>query len=112
MGIAGKIEKRIRFLFSRGLLPAVLTFALLLLGGCSAADQEPEVQRTEEESAKLQIGMSFDSFVIERWLRDRDFFVMTAQDLGAEVNVQVANGDVQEQIHALREKLRAPLVPI
>ena len=80
----------------------ILALGLLLLGGCSAADQQPEVQRTEEESAKLQIGMSFDSFVIERWLRDRDLFVMTAQGLGADVNVQVANGDVQEQISQIR----------
>ena len=84
------------------LLSAVLTAVLFLLTGCSAARQEPEAQRTEEESARLQIGMSFDSFVIERWLRDRDLFVMTAQELGADVNVQVANGDVQEQISQIR----------
>ena len=33
-------------------------------------------------------GVTFDSFVIERWERDRDIFVSTAKDLGAEVNVQ------------------------
>ncbi|MBO5246595.1 MAG: substrate-binding domain-containing protein [Eubacterium sp.] len=49
------------------------------------------------ETGKLQIGMSFDSFVIERWLRDRDVFVSTAKELGAEVNVQNANGDIEEQ---------------
>ncbi len=85
-----------------GLLPLLLAAALFLLGGCSAVHQEPEAQRTEEESAQLQIGMSFDSFVIERWLRDRDLFVMTAQELGADVNVQVANGDAQEQISQIR----------
>ena len=46
----------------------------------------------------IQIGLSFDSFVIERWMRDRDVFVSTAQSLGAQVNVQIANGDVEEQI--------------
>ena len=86
----------------RRLFPLLFMMGALFLGGCSAARQEPEVQRTEEESAKLQIGMSFDSFVIERWLRDRDLFVMTAQELGADVNVQVANGDVQEQISQIR----------
>ena len=39
-----------------------------------------------------------DSFVIERWIRDRDVFVATARDLGAEVNVQDAGADAQEQI--------------
>ena len=41
--------------------------------------------------------MSFDSFVIERWQRDRDIFVSTAKELGAEVNVQNANGDLEQQ---------------
>ena len=39
-----------------------------------------------------------DSFVIERWIRDRDVFVATARELGAEVNVQDAGADVKEQI--------------
>ncbi|MBO7362332.1 MAG: substrate-binding domain-containing protein, partial [Lachnospiraceae bacterium] len=41
--------------------------------------------------------MSFDSFVIERWQRDRDVFVSTAKELGATVNVQNANGDIEKQ---------------
>ena len=41
--------------------------------------------------------MSFDSFIIERWQRDRDVFVSTAKEYGAEVNVQNASGDVEEQ---------------
>ena len=41
--------------------------------------------------------MCFDSFVIERWQRDRDVFVSTAKELGAEVNVQNANGDPAKQ---------------
>ncbi len=49
------------------------------------------------EEDTIQIGMSFDSFVIERWLRDRDVFVSTARELGAEVNVQNANGSIEEQ---------------
>lgn len=70
---------------------------MMVLGGCSIR-KEAEPAMEEKKERKLQIGMSFDSFVIERWLRDRDLFVATAQDLGAEVNVQVANGDYQEQI--------------
>ena len=52
---------------------------------------------TEEESDKIQIGFSMDSYLIERWQRDRDVFVSTAKELGAEVNVQNANGDIEEQ---------------
>lgn len=69
---------------------------LLLLTGCGGRTEEPGKQEAEEEC--LQIGLSFDSFVIERWIRDRDMFVSTAKSLGADVNVQIANGSVEEQI--------------
>lgn len=75
--------------------------ALLLLGGCRR--EQPQTQaELPKEPEKLRIGMSFDSFVIERWIRDRDFFTLTAQNLGAEVNVQTANGEVEEQISQIR----------
>ncbi len=74
---------------------------VLLLAGCGREERSEEKEPRESEE-RLQIGMSFDSFVIERWLRDRDLFVMTAKDLGADVNVQVANGDVEEQISQIR----------
>lgn len=78
------------------LLITVLMLALCM-AGCGTQKQETVKQETTEEE-KLQIGLSFDSFVIERWLRDRDMFVSTAQSMGADVNVQVAGGDVDEQI--------------
>lgn len=59
-------------------------------------DKKNENSETVEEE-KMQIGMSFDSFVIERWLRDRDVFVSTAKEFGVEVNVQNANGNIEEQ---------------
>lgn len=74
-----------------------MLFILLMSGGCARNEEKEEVERTETEPV-LQIGMSFDSFVIERWQRDRDVFVSTAKELGAEVNVQNANGDLEEQI--------------
>ena len=70
---------------------------LLLIAGCGSKQPEKTADVSTEEK-KIQIGLSFDSFVIERWIRDRDVFVSTAQELGAEVNFQSANGDVQEQI--------------
>lgn len=69
---------------------------ICLLSGC---EKQPETEEVEEEQEdKIQIGFSFDSFLIERWERDRDIFVTTAKELGAEVNVQNANGDVNQQI--------------
>ncbi|HET8646966.1 MAG TPA: substrate-binding domain-containing protein, partial [Vicinamibacteria bacterium] len=42
---------------------------------------------------KPKIGLSMDTLKEERWQRDRDLFVARAQELGAEVLVQAANGD-------------------
>lgn len=81
---------------TRMLLSAVL-LAGILLTGCGGKNGEEELI-SERESPKIQIGLSFDSFVIERWMRDRDVFVSTARSLGADVNVQNANGSVEEQI--------------
>lgn len=50
------------------------------------------------DSGNVTIGIVFDSFVIERWERDRDIFTATARELGADVLVGNANGDVDEQI--------------
>ena len=69
----------------------------LVLNGCTAQQSQPDDSVDAEDSGP-QIGLSIDSFVIERWIRDRDIFVSSAENLGAEVNVQNANGDVDEQI--------------
>ena len=69
---------------------------MLLLTSCGEGEGGKNVNSSQEEE-KIQIGMSFDSFVIERWQRDRDVFVSMAKELGAEVNVQNANGDIEEQ---------------
>lgn len=73
-----------------------LLCAAALLTGCSPAEKSFSTEQ-QEAPGNIQIGMSFDTFVLERWLRDRDVFVATATELGAEVNVQNANGDAQEQ---------------
>lgn len=88
------MDKKITYFFLN------LLFIILLMAGCSKkySDEYIDVQKEKP----LQIGFSFDSFVIERWIRDRDAFVMTAKELGAEVNVQVANGDVNTQISQIR----------
>lgn len=80
-----------------GIFLIIGVLVLILLTGCGTGTEET-ASEDSKEADKLQIGLSFDSFVIERWLRDRDMFVSTAQGLGAEVNVQVAGGDVDEQI--------------
>ena len=45
-----------------------------------------------------KIGFSIDDLRIERWTRDRDFFVAASEKLGAKVFVQSADADEQRQI--------------
>ncbi len=72
-----------------------------LLAGCGATTESSE-EKPAMESDRIQIGLSIDSLLIERWSRERDLFVSKAQDLGAEVNVQNANGIVEEQIKQIQ----------
>lgn len=78
----------------------VLILLLFLLSVClfaACGREEQTVLEEEKPQEEIQIGISFDSFVMERWQRDRDIFVSKAKELGAEVNVQNANGDPDEQ---------------
>lgn len=75
----------------------VAAICICSLVGCASQSSKDE-NSSKKEDDKVTIGFSFDSYIIERWQRDRDVFVSTAKDLGAEVNVQSANGIVSEQI--------------
>lgn len=75
-------------------------FCLVLLTGCGE-EEEPKSD-TSPEDEKVQIGFSFDSFVIERWNREKEVFVSEASDMGAVVNVQNANGDTETQVEQIR----------
>ncbi|RKM58791.1 sugar ABC transporter substrate-binding protein [Butyrivibrio sp. CB08] len=87
----GKIVRKRGISFILALVLCVLS--LTACGG-EGADSS---KKDKEDDDKISIGMCFDSFVIERWQRDRDVFVSTAKELGAEVNIQNANGDPMQQ---------------
>lgn len=80
-----------KILISVGLLSIIINST-----ACNETDSK-RIYNTTANEDKIQIGMCFDSFVIERWQLDRDVFVSTAKELGAEVDVQNANGDVDKQ---------------
>lgn len=64
--------------------------AALVLGACAGgASASPE---------KPVVGFSIDDLRLERWTRDRDFFVEAARKLGATVNVQSADANEERQI--------------
>lgn len=90
------MNKYTKQLFKSKLL-IIICMAAFLLAGCGKSSPKNVAEETVQDD-KVRIGVTFDSFVIERWQRDRDVFVSMAKELGAEVNVQSANGDIEEQI--------------
>lgn len=92
------------------------TVSVFIIAGCGNALSSGEEKESGSQE-KIQIGMIFDNFIMERWQRDRDVFVSTAKELGAEVNVQNANSSVDEQItlmeYFIKKKVDAiVLIPI
>ncbi|MCD4714223.1 MAG: substrate-binding domain-containing protein, partial [Clostridiales bacterium] len=69
---------------------------MALMTGCTAEPSEPV------EDDVIKIGISFDSFVVERWQREMEILVATATELGAKVDVQIANEDIEKQIEQIR----------
>ena len=84
----------------RRIIAVLMIISVLLCAGCRS--QEPKEVTPTTKDEVCTIGLSFDSFVIERWTRDRDVFVSTANELGAEVNVQSAGGDATTQIAQIK----------
>jgi len=53
---------------------------------------------SQNKTGKIRIGLSMDTLKEERWQKDRDLFVKRAEELGAEVLVQAADGKDEVQI--------------
>ncbi len=70
--------------------PLALAAVALALAGCHA--------QPARQAGRMLIGFSMDSLQLERWQRDRDVFVRRANELGADVLVQSANGNDALQI--------------
>ena len=66
-----------------------LSLLLSVLVGCSAT--KPEQQEG------ILIGLSVDSIVVERWQRELEILVATVNELGAEIDVQIANENIEKQ---------------
>lgn len=77
----------------------------MVLTGCGDQTENGLPQAEQQASERPLIGLVFDSFVIERWERDRDIFVSMAKELGADVLVGNANGEVEEQKKILSQMI-------
>lgn len=70
---------------------------VLLAAGCVSAPQQQATNTNgvvaKKKDGKILIGFSMDTLKEERWNRDKQLFEQHAKELGADVEVQVANGD-------------------
>ena len=82
-------------LFASAVCLFLLAFAVTGCGQDARPQTESAVtgQGPAEVGNVIKIGLSIDDLRLERWQHDRDFFIAKAQELGAEVEVQSANGD-------------------
>ena len=71
---------------------------IIFFSGCKKKSADGNEKRAETYSKKAPvIGFSIDTLALERWQRDLDTFISTASNLGAEVIVQNAGNDAEEQ---------------
>jgi D-xylose transport system substrate-binding protein len=76
----------------RACAKTLLLLALWIASGCSRPSAE-KAGTAPAGGKKIRIGFSMDTLKEERWHRDRDLLVKRANELGAEVLVQAANGN-------------------
>jgi D-xylose transport system substrate-binding protein len=74
----------------RTILTGSLSAVAMTMTLASVAQASPE---------KPVIGFSIDDLRVERWARDRDYFVAAAKELGAEVVVTSADANEQKQVN-------------
>src|SRR5256884_7035065 len=76
----------------------VLSF--LLAASCVNGPQETATTGTAQQAphgGPVRIGFSMDTLKEERWQRDKQLVEQRAKEIGATLDVQVANGDDAEQ---------------
>lgn len=97
--------KKCKSLFCKSLKkPSAIVFLLLfsIISLLSCSKKSPQWARTDKKneavaSNKKTIGFSIDTLAIERWQRDLDVFMNKAKEMNADVIVQNAGNDVDEQ---------------
>ena len=71
---------------------------LVLLISCKKQESNSTIRQPSSAAPhNLTIGFSIDTLAIERWQRDMDVFINKAKELGADVIVQNAGNNIEEQ---------------
>lgn len=95
-----KLMKKVPFLL-------ILMIVSIIFVGCGqdAAQEAAEDSSNNEDSDTIKIGLSVVDLTLERWQHDRDIFIERAEELGAEVIVQSADGDADKQLSQIENML-------
>ncbi|HKR01072.1 MAG TPA: substrate-binding domain-containing protein [Pyrinomonadaceae bacterium] len=84
---------------ARALTLVLMAAALLMVGCVSGPQQQTAVNCADrpKKTGPVKIGFSMDTLKEERWQRDKELVEQRAKEVGANLDVQVANGldDVQ-----------------
>ena len=67
--------------------------ATLLFGACVKGPESGNTGRSAKQGGPVRIGISMDTLKEERWQRDKALFEQRCKEVGAECEIQVANGD-------------------
>lgn len=89
----------------------LFVFVIIIIGcffttACTIHEEKDNLLKNTETDIKIRIGFSMDTLKEERWQRDRDIFVAKAKELNAEVIVQNANNDSDEQMQQAKYLLQ------
>ncbi|MER2120839.1 MAG: D-xylose ABC transporter substrate-binding protein [Solibacillus sp.] len=98
----------------KGFLFAILLVMSMVLVACGqdaggSSKDTGKANSSDSAGDKLKIGLSVSDLTLERWQHDRDFFVAKAEEMGAEVVVQSANGDEAKQLSQIQNMLSQDL---
>jgi D-xylose transport system substrate-binding protein len=71
----------------------VLVSLIVAIGGCVNPTEQAATGTTDRGDRPLRIGFSMDTLKEERWQRDKALVEQRAREIGATLDVQVANGN-------------------
>ena len=71
----------------------LLLLAAFLLAACVKGPESGNTGRSAKQGGPVRIGFSMDTLKEERWQRDKALVEQRCKEVGAECEIQVANGD-------------------
>ncbi len=79
-------------------LLVLIALTIACVSGTQQTGNNGAARKPKGPNEPIKIGFSMDTLKEERWQRDKDLVEKRAKEIGAELNVQVANGSDSEQI--------------